>query len=164
MGRLPLEFAGKPITFRVPYTMPGELLLAANQQGVQFPEATFLHNVEKPFEIHRILFRTSGLDNAVPPAVYLLQPVLVMDRLVRVSIRDTSKNEAITKQAQLLSALGKDNERTWEFEDPYTLVRSEGMQIAASTDATYPAGLTTIRVEITLQGYLIVIAKPDECR
>ncbi len=163
MGRLPLQFAGKDITFRVPYTMPGELLLAADVQGVQFPEATFLHNVEKPFEIHRALIRTTALTSATPPVVVATQPT-ILDRLVRIVIRDTSKNEALTKQAQLVSSLLKINELTWEWEDPYTVVRSEGFQISASTDATYPAGTALIRLEIALQGYLIVIAKPSENR
>jgi hypothetical protein len=43
-------------------------------------------------------------------------------------------------------------------------VRSEGFQISANTDATYPAGTTSIRLEITLQGFIIVIAKPSESR
>jgi hypothetical protein len=163
MGRLPLQFAGKDITFRVPYEIPGELQLAASAQANQFPEATFLHNVEKPFEIHRVIIRTSALDNSDPPVVLTAQPT-ILDKLVRVQIRDTSKNEALTKAAQLIDTMLKANERTWEWEDPYTIVRSEGFEISASTDANYPDGTTLIRLEITLQGYLIVIDKPSESR
>jgi hypothetical protein len=39
MGRLPARFAGRDITFRVPFSMPGELIVAAGSVGVQFPEA-----------------------------------------------------------------------------------------------------------------------------
>jgi hypothetical protein len=39
MGRLPARFAGRDITFRVPFSMPGELIVAAGNVGVQFPEA-----------------------------------------------------------------------------------------------------------------------------
>jgi hypothetical protein len=163
MGRLPEEFAGKEIRFRIPYSMPGELQLDAESQGVQFPEATFLHNVEKGFEIHRVIVRLTALDDSTPPIVLATQPT-ILDKLVRLRITDTSKNEVLTKNAQLVDSLLKDNERTWEWEDPYTLVRSEGFQVACDTDANYPDGTTYIRVEITFQGYLIVITAPSESR
>jgi hypothetical protein len=163
MGRLPVEFAGKEITFRIPYSMPGEMQLEADSQGVQFPEATFLHNVEKCFEIHRVLVRLTALDDSTPPVILTTQPT-ILDKLTRLRITDTSKNEVLTKNAQLVDSMLKDNERTWEWEDPYTLVRSEGFQVAVDTEAGYPAGTEVIRVEITFQGYLIVIGAPGESR
>lgn len=163
MGRLPNEFAGKLITFRLPYSMPGEIQLSADSQGVQFPEATFLHNVEKPFEIHRMIVRLTGLDDSVPPVVQPVQPT-ILEKLVRLRITDTSKNEVLTKNAQLVETLVKLNEQTWEWDEPYTLVRSEGFQVAVDTDAGYPADTELIRAEVTFQGYLIVIAKPSESR
>lgn len=163
MGRLPETFADKLITFRIPYSMPGELALDADSQGVQFPEATFLHNTEKPFEIHRVLIRLTSLDGSTPPVVNAAQPT-IMDKLVRLRITDTSKNEVLTKNAHLIDTMLKNNERTWEWEDPYTLVRSEGFQVAADTDANYPNGTTQIRLEVAFQGFLIVIAKPSESR
>jgi len=163
MERLPDTYAGKEIRFRIPYSMPGELQLDAESQGVQFPEATFLHNVEKPFEIHRAIIRLTALDDSTPPVILAAQPT-ILQKLVRVRITDTSKNEVLTKNAQLIDSLLKANEETWEWYEPYTLVRSEGFQVSCDTDATYPEGTTYIRAEITFQGYLIVISAPSESR
>ncbi len=164
MGRLPAKFADKIITFRVPYSMPGELILGSAQPGQQFPEATFLHNIDKPFEIHRVLLRTTAMDSAAPPVVVNPQPVdHLTDKLIRVRINDTAKNEQLTKNAHLLDTLITDNRRTWEWEDPYTLVRSEGFQVSIDS-LTFFAGLDNIRVEVAFQGFLIIIAPPTETR
>jgi hypothetical protein len=164
MGRLPAKFADKVITFRIPYSMPGELVVAPSSQGTQFPEATFLHNVDKPFEIHRFIPRTTALDDSTPPAVINPQPTaFVTDKLIRLRINDTSKNEQLTKNAHLIDTMVPNNERLWEWEDPYTLVRSEGFQVSIDAQV-FPAGIDNIRVEIAFQGFLIVIAPPTETR
>lgn len=144
--------------------MPGELIIASNAQGTQFPEATFLHNIDKPFEIHRIIPRTTAMDASTPPLVINPQPLdHLTDKLIRLRVDDTTKNEKMTKNAHLLDLLVTDNRRTWEWEDPYTLVRSEGFQVAVDA-LTFFAGVDNIRVEIAFQGFLIVIAPPTETR
>ena len=164
MGRLPAKFADKVITFRVPYSQPGELTVTASQQGIQFPESTFLHNIDKPFEIHRMLVRTTAFDGSTPPAIVNPQPIgNILDKVIRLRIVDTSKNENLTKAAHLIATLLTDNRRTWEWEDPYTLVRSEGLQIAVDAQVFF-AGTVNVRVEISFQGYLVVIAPPTETR
>ena len=164
MGRLPAKFAGETITFRVPYSMPGELVVTSQQQGVQFPEATFLHNVDKPFEIHRVHLDTTGEDDSSPPLI-LNPPLADTNKLVRVNIRDTSKNETLTKAAHLLNTLVLANTGTWEWDDPYTLVRSEGFQVSVDAQAfTNYQALTSLRVEVTFQGFLIVIGPPTGTR
>jgi len=175
MGRLPAEFAGKPITFRIPYSMPGELLIPSNTQGQQFPDATFLHNVDKPFEIHRVIIRLSGFDGAATPALIPAQPANLA-KLVRLRLSDTSKNEALTKAAHSIDTLLSANAETWEWEDPYTMVRSEGftaqvdtqvLGVVCSPDANCDLQSVTVanvRVELAFQGYLIVIAPPSESR
>lgn len=189
MGRLPANFAGRTITFRIPYTMPGELIVAPEQSGVQFPEATFLHNVDKPFEIHRIVIRLTGLTTGTfpnPPGpassatIMEVQPD-TLSRRVRLRINDFSKNEILTKSPTLVSQLLALNTGFWDFEDPYTLVRSEGFQVAVdtldfpvicvpdTTDSQNPCVLTEsrmdyVRVEIAFQGFLLVIAPPSETR
>lgn len=182
--RLPTHFSGRPIAFRIPYTMPGELIVTNNTQGVPFGDAAFLHNVDKPFEIHRMRVRLSMFDNATPPVrispANLLQLVNadiqeVLSHYIRLRIADTSKNENLTK-TQMMAALaaGRDS-RDWEFEDPYTLVRSEGFQITVDNlapatfalDGIAPvadATVGSILVELAFQGYLIVIAPPAETR
>lgn len=189
MGRLPAQFAGKDITFRIPYSMPGELVIANGLTGQVFPEATFLHNVDKPFEIHRVIIRITPFDNQGTPVV--VQPQFlantffitnVLEKYVRVRIRDTSKNESFTKNAQLVDGLVKGNERTWEWDEPYSLVRSEGFEIqvdnvapttftlsvcgcAQSTStATQTVTIANLRVEITFEGFLLIIAPASESR
>jgi hypothetical protein len=175
MGRLPAEFAGKPITFRIPYSMPGELLVASNTQGNQFPDATFLHNVDKPFEIHRVLVRLTGFDNQATPVMIPAQPANLA-KLVRLRLSDTSKNETLTKAAHLVDTLLSNNTETWEWEDPYTLVRSEGFSVQVDAQALgtvcspdndcnlAQVTVGNVRVELAFQGYLIVIAPPSEMR
>lgn len=168
MGRLATEYAGRKITFRVPYSMPGELIVDASSSGVQFPEATFLHNIDKPFEIHRIIPRVTAIDagNLVYTAGAAATVTTLLEMCTRIRIFDFSKNENLTKNAQLIHSLYKgDSEKTWEFADPYTLVRSEGFQVTVDNIAT--AGIVggayaKTRVELTFQGFLCVVSRPDE--
>lgn len=143
--------------------MAGELILASAQPGVQFPEATFLHNVDKPFEIHRMIPLVTEMDDATPPLVDPAPIAGPINKLIRLRVVDTSKNENLTKVSTLIASLVKANTNTWEWEDPYTLVRSEGLQVTCDS-LTYPAGVDNIRVEISFQGFLIVIAPPTETR
>jgi hypothetical protein len=147
--------------------MPGELIVAASVSGAQFPDATFLHNIDKPFEIHRMIPRLTGLSDATPPVVNTAQPEDVLERLVRLRINDFSKNELLMKAPQLVDTITKGTaEKTWEFAEPYTLVRSEGLQISVDTLA-FPVlspVVASIRVEIAFQGFLIVVAPPSEAR
>ena len=174
---LPTHFGGHPIRFRVPYTMPGEIIVQNGATGVPFPEATFLHAVDKPFEIHRMIARLTPFDNqATPvqlsPAVSVVQAQLldyILEHYIRIRVRDTSKNENMTKNAQLLATLWGAHDRVWEWEDPYTIVRSEGLEVTVDNVATanFLVGEVTInniRVAISFIGFLIVVAPPSETR
>lgn len=166
MGRLPDSFAGRKITFRVPFTIPGELILAGSVSGQQFPDATFLHNMDKPFEIHRMIPRITGLDtNGV---VVVTQPdQQTLQSLVRLRIIDFSKNEQLTKASTLMKLFTKGtSEQTWEWAEPYTLVRSEGLQVLVDTQAipAFSPTVTSLRIELAFQGFLIVVAPPSEAR
>jgi len=165
MGRLPTHFAGQLITFRVPVSMPGELTVQASQSGQQFPEATFLWNQDKPFECHRMIVRLTAFDNATPPAILTNQPT-ILEKLIRLRVADTSKNEDLTKNAHLVDTLicsEVGSCGSWEWDDPYTLVRSELFTVSVDSQV-FPAGTTNLRVEIAFQGFKIVIAPPTESR
>jgi hypothetical protein len=165
MGRLPDQWAGKRITMRVPYEMDGELTLTSGQSGVQFPDATFMNNVDKPFEIHRLIPRITAVDeNDAPLATQPSQDLLA--ELVRVLITDIGKNSPMTKSPTLINLLTKgSSERTWEWADPYYLIRSESIQIVCDA-LVYPTiqGLAALRIEFAFQGYLVVVAPPSEAR
>lgn len=166
MGRLPTQFAGRQIVFRIPYEIAGELNVNASASGVQFPEATFLHNVDKPFEIHRMIPRLTALDSSA--VVQATQPADgMLERLTRLRVLDFSKNEQLTKTPSLVSTMTKGtSERTWEWAEPYYLTRSEGMQVTVDNLAApaFVTGYAATRVEICFQGFLVVIAPPSEQR
>lgn len=164
-GRMPSEWAGREIAFRVPYTMHGELIIASGETGQQYPEATFMNNVDKPFEIHRVIPRVTALDENGDE----ISPQPDQDELqaaVRVSIFDTGKNQNITKNPSLLRSITKgSSERTWEWADPYYLVRSESLQTTLDALAFPTAwNAASLCVEIDYQGFLTVVAPPSERR
>ena len=181
MGRLPSNWGGREITMRIPYIMQGELILAGNQSGVQFPDAVFTNNVDMPFEGHRMIPRVTGLDssNNVQP-VQLGQDTL--QELARLRINDFGKNVMMTKNPTLMNTLTKgSSERTWEWAEPYYLIRSEGFQVVVDTltipvwdggqcpcvapeEPPPPSLLTNIRIGIAFQGFLCVVAPPSNTR
>lgn len=178
MGRLPLQFAGKNITFRIPYNISAELDVGPNQSGIVFPEASFLHNVDKPFEIHRVkidLTAKGTPEGFSAPTVLEPQPT-TLEKRVRLRMLDFSKNENLTKSATLVEQLIERDTGFWDLEEPYTIVRSEGFQVQVDTQ-DYPAvvilddtiqpervDVQFIRVEVNWQGYLDIIGPPSEVR
>jgi len=183
---LPETFADMLIRYRIPYQMPGELLVDPNTAGNVFPEATFLHNQDKPFEIWRMITRLTPLNTDTDPST-ILGPVLNegslyddLARRIRLSLTDTSKNERITKNPTLLSTLQRENQRSWEWHVPYTLVRQEQIQVAVDALA-FPLVIVNeaadgvasdsisrqvdqVRVEISFQGYLLILEPPHPGR
>lgn len=166
MGRLADEFAGRKITFRIPYLMASEISLAGSLSGQQFPDAAFLFNQDKVFEIHRMIPRITGTD--ANGAVIATQPdQQTLQSLVRLRIVDLSKNEQLTKSSTLMKLFTKGtSEQTWEFAAPYFLVRSESLQVLVDTQAipVFNPTIQLLRIELCFQGYLCVIAPPSENR
>lgn len=166
MGMLPATWADRRISFRVPYNMAGELTLAGSVSGQQYPDATFLHSIDKPFEIHRLIPRITGVDSN--GAVVATQPDQdLLQSLVRLRINDFSKNEQLTKASTLMKLLTKgSSERTWEFAMPYYLTRSEGLQVLVDTQAipVFNPVVNQLRIELNFQGFLVVVAPPSEQR
>ncbi len=176
MGRLPSQWGGRDITMRIPYSMPGELILTGNQSGVQFPDVTFTNNIDMPFEGHRMIPRVVALDDANnalsnQPSQELLQ------NLVRARINDFGKNVIMVKNPAFFDALVKgSSERTWEWADPYYLIRSEGFQVICDTTTLIvwdgnqipqdppDVPLVSLRIEVTFQGFLLQVAPPSNTR
>ena len=93
-AHLPDSYAGLKITFRIPYTMPGELRVAAATANLQFADNAFLHNVDKPFECWGVRMLAAQLDANNNP---IGDPAPDMDQWWRLNMRDLSKNEPMTK-------------------------------------------------------------------
>lgn len=167
-GIVPGTFADQLIKFRIPYSMAGEVTVAASQTAVQFNEATFLHVVNKPVEIHAMHVELTGIDafGDIPDE----QPK-TLDRRVRLRIEDTAKSEKLTKAPHLVSTLIDSQTHMWKWEVPYTLEKQEGFVVAVDTDVLpvicglNPEDCTTaaivtiteVRVEVSFQGFLIVV-------
>jgi hypothetical protein len=149
--------------------MSGEQKLTTNQSGVQFPDATFLHNVDKPFEVHRAKPSISVLDAQDRPLTTAL-PQDNLQQFARVRLNDLGKNELMLKAPTLVSQIVKgSSEATWEWAEPYTIVRSESFQVVADClDLTNLiaaiAGAAKIQLNWMFQGFLIVVAPPSESR
>ena len=137
-----------------------------------------MHNVDKPFEIHRVKVELTAKgtpEGFLNPTVLEPQPT-TMQRRVRLRVLDFSKNENLTKSATLVSLLLRRDTGAWDWEEPYTLVRSEGYQVQIDTldfpfvvvlDANIEperVAVQFVRVEVNFQGYLDIIGPPSEVR
>jgi hypothetical protein len=166
MGRLPATWASRVITDRIPYELSGEITMTSAQTGLQYPDATFMNTVDKPFEVHRMKPVIVGQLNGT---MFSPQPDQEeMLSLVRARITDLGLNQEITKNPTLLSLLVKgSSERTWEFADPHYLTRSNLLQIvldALAFPASFADEVNQLKVCIAFQGFLLVVAPPSENR
>ncbi len=156
---VPEKYNGRRIKFRSPYTMPGELVLAAGALNTPFPEATFLQTVDKPFEIWDVVLRAAQSVGDTP-FLPVADPAPSIDQFWRIRMQDLSKNQNITKNAQLVATLVDNDDDIWRWPIPYTIIRAEGFDI--SVDNLLPVNF--LRAEITFRGYLLVLEPPSETR
>lgn len=158
---LPTHYDGRRIKFRLPYTMPGELITTNAILNQAFPEGTFLHSVDKPFEIWSVKLVASQSVAGGAAFAPIAAPAPNIDKFWRVRMRDLSKNENITKNAQLVDSLvDTDTGVWWWTPQPYTIVRAEGFDV--SVDNLLANNF--LRAEITFRGYLLILEPPSETR
>lgn len=163
MGIFPTTFSDQTIKYRIPYSAPAEMIVDATLTNVEFPAASFLHNTELPFEVHKVkLIAAQDLNATGQPFIPIADPAPGIDQFWRVRIRDTSKiNAAMTKNAQLVSALKSNLTGYWEWDYPYTIVNAEGFTVSVDNLLTSPARL---RVAISFIGYSLVLRPPSQTR
>ena len=169
MGRLPTHFAGRLITARQPQSFAAEVILTSAQLGQPFPEGSFLNNTDRPFEIHRVIPFLIALDiNNVSLNPQPDQDLMM--GLMRMKITDLGNGPtSFMKSTTMIRALVKgDMERTWEFADPYYLVKSN--QLDVTCDAlTFPANgaianLNGLKLCLNFEGFFITIAPASDAR
>lgn len=168
MGRLPDTFAGttgapQRITMRTPYTMAATIRVASSTSGVQFAPDVFTHSVDRPFEIHRMIPRAYLLDSNV---VVTPQPAIELTLgCVGARIQDFGKTQELSKSSTpLINCVKGPNELTWEWAEPYFLIKDEGL-IVALDSIVYPfADGDTLRVDIAFQGFLLTLAPASDRR
>lgn len=168
MGRLPETFAGSPgaaqrITFRTPYIMSAEISLASSTSGAQFAPDVFTHSTDRPFEIHRLIPRAYTFDST--PAIIVPQPAIeLLLGCITTRIFDFGKTQNLNKASTTLGGLVKGtSELTWEFAEPYYLVKDEGLIISLDS-AVYPFAADTVKIEIALEGFLLTLAPASDRR
>jgi hypothetical protein len=179
-GLVPSTFADQWIKFRIPYTMPGEMVIDANSSGNFFPEDVFNNASDKPFEVWRMVVRLTAVTDDDPRFIYDPQPT-TLGKHVRIQVHDTSFETRMNKAMQLVDGLQKDDELTWEWEVPYTIVRSQAFSVQADATAlpryclevinladvnctTAVVAVPAVRVEVTFQGYFLILQPPSETR
>lgn len=167
MGRLAATWSGKIITQRIPYEMPGELTGVLSATTARpFPEGTYLHNVDMPFEVHRLKPWVTGLDDAGVAVPTQPDQLLLLD-MVKAQIDRIGGTIKWTRNATRLIQMVKGTaELTWELADPDTIVRQEGYQIQVDVDTlpVFDPVVASLRIEIAFQGYLLQVAPPSEKR
>lgn len=165
MGRLPATYAGMPIMFRVPFVMQTTKIITSGQNGVSFPEAPVTHGIDKPFEVHRMIPRITGLDSDDVP-LYVQPDDDLMAALVSITLRDFGKNQTLLKVPSAINSLTRGSaERTWEWAEPYYLKQGDGFEIGARA-VDFPDSYTAdgLRVQISFEGFLVVLAPPMDRR
>lgn len=164
MGRLATTYAGQRITYRVPFAMTGFVDLPIVTGGAPFAERQadrnfFLHNGDKPFEVHRMrptaLAVNAGVFSAAVAQETLIAPI-------QVALRERSRNQAMTASfVPLLNLIKGSAEMTWEWAEPMTLVRGEGYFLKAASRQT--TGDPT-RLNLTFEGFLLILAPASDSR
>lgn len=165
MGRLAQSFAGLQIMDMFPYNMPTEQTIITSQQGLAFPNADLMNQVQMPFAVHRMIPRILALDSS--GLVLSTQPDLeVRETLIKLSVNLQGFNHDATKAPVRVGNLlgGSTSERYWRFEEPFVMPNSNGILIKMDCDA-FPAtfagsGIVSLRVTINLQGYALQVAPP----
>ncbi len=161
--KVPTHYNGLRIKLRVPYTMPGELILANAAQGIVFPAATFLHSVELPFEVWDMSIGASQSLLGAPNFIPIAAPAPGIDKFWRIRVQDVSKNQLMTKNAQLVDQLTDNDAGIWFWRIPYTIVRAEGFEV--TVDNLLPAAPGNfLRAEVTFRGFTLVLEPPSETR
>ena len=167
---VPYTFGDRVIKYRFPYTMHAELLIGANGNET-FREDVFRNTIDKPFEIWKMRCLLTAVDAATPPVIYEPQPT-TLDKRIRLMVKAQGLNQDITKVPTLVEHLMDDESRWWQWHVPHTIENNQGMEVNVTSLAfpTYcipdpgaecalaPAVVNRVRVEITFQGFLIVVA------
>ena len=176
---VPYTFGDQLIKYRLPRHMYAEKVLEASEQGVAFSEDAFRHGVDKPFEVWRmraIITAYKAAESLEDSEIIEPQPT-TMPKRIRLMIKAINLSEDITKVPTPVEHLLNDDSLFWEWEVPYTIVTSQGFDVTCDADV-FPAycindasgdcSLTSItvgfaRVEVSFQGYLIILQNPSEC-
>ncbi len=153
--RFPATFAGRRIMNRIPFTMSSEdLIVNQESNNNAFPEGTFLYNGDKPFEVWGVSVQAST--SLLPdPFIPIAEPAPGLNQFWRLRIRELASNRNLTKNAQLAATLTDQGTNYWLWREPYTILRTEGFEVAVDNRQENEA----LRTEVSFFGYVLVLEK-----
>ncbi len=154
MGRLPESFGGRQITYRIPHVITVFAQARFGQQGIVL---NLEHNIDKPFEIHRLiplafLHGTPTNENA--------------SYEITLSLLDVTRDQPLIRGQTPIASLRRGlSIKTWEWGEPLYLERSEAFQatLGSIQDTFNPAGALN-DVYLTLEGFLIITSPATDRR
>jgi hypothetical protein len=173
----PTHYAGKLITYRTPYRMPGEVFLVNGTNGIAFPPGQFSYQSDKPFECWGVRFDIVPFEQGQAGvstnqiAVLATEPRVqaALRKFLRTRIEATSPNENMLKARHTIEDLVHENTQAWEWRDPMTVERGSGWLV--DLDSTLPATFTIndvifdrVRVDVSFFGFLLVVERASETR
>lgn len=123
---LPTTFENRPIVQRLPFAMAGTIVMGASKTGEQFGSAAFLHNVDDPFEVVRMVPRVVGVD----PDEEANLTGAFGDRYLSCRVTDFGLGIELVKASTLIPNLIKSNRfHSWEFGAPHTVKHGAGFTV-----------------------------------
>jgi hypothetical protein len=155
---LPTEFMGKRIKRRIPYVLAGDLTCNASAIGIarSFPDGTFYHGVELPFEVTRakpsiITLDSNGADQADPN-------IGSTDHLVQLQVKLIGASRDMTAVATRISVLRQQDDQCWQFDAPLVLLQRDGFQVQVTQNIPSGSAAGGIRMELSFLGSLLDLA------
>ena len=154
---------------RLPYVLPGEIAsLTPGQTDVVVGTAeTYVHNIEAPFELHRLFPRAVQLAGGAASAP-IADPAPSINAFWRLRMRALQKGDfALLRAATVVDSLVDRTYGYWQIsgpqgDSPVYLERGQGVQIFA--DSLEAAGGENFRVNVTLIGAVVSLREspPEE--
>ena len=148
MGRLADKYNDRKILKRIPYVMFAQQVVAVSTSGTSFADSSFLHSVDKPFEVHRVSIHATAVDGSDIPTTAMTPNTATF---ARVDILDTAANERLTKSVARVENLVDTESDLWEWDEPYTIEYQQGFTITGDNQNAS----TRLRIQVAFHGFLL---------
>jgi hypothetical protein len=141
------------IKARKPYIVASDMTLAAAAAPTVFPDGSFIHSLDLPFEVLRMIPAVACLDGSLNP----IPDPNIGDilHLVKVKIKLLSDSRDMTLVSTRLSELVEKENKIWSFDYPLYLERQNGFVVEV-TNLVPLANAANVRFELGLQGSLLI--------
>lgn len=162
---LPTHFDGRRILERIPFTMPGELVVAASANQRPFAQNTFMYAADLVVELTSV-----GIDVAClsSDAVPIATPAAVADtlRMVRARAKGSGKTRDLFKNTQLLSSLVEQtrlaDKGVWRFDSPYYLINGQGWDVEIDNSIPSASAAGGVNVAWSFRGAQLILGPIEQ--